>query len=258
MSGAHEEHRPFEDFAVRHVMGSLDEVESGAFRSHLLDCLECRARVGELRSIASDLADVERTERRERAAQRVETKQREAETAEGAEARDAPPPRGGRVLVIVGVLLIVLMSIWNFVLRGQNEALRELVTAFASSAETINFGEPWLEEQTAIRHQGVARAMDGSLAVMVSGTDDDARYQITLYDADGQQLRRTEAVDSINGQIRWFSPVPDAVARVDVTLDRTQGEPLIFRAVTPSTGTGDTAAPPTEAQVPSGPQPVGQ
>ncbi|HUG85449.1 MAG TPA: hypothetical protein VMM13_12835 [Euzebya sp.] len=235
MSGDKEEHRSFEDFAVRHVMGSLDEVESGAFRSHLLDCLECRARVGELRSIASDLAEVERVERRERAAQRVETKQREAQPPPDTTAISVPPPRGGRVLVVVGVLLIVLMSIWNFVLRGQNEGLRDLVAAHARSAEAINFGDPWVTMDTATGHEGIARSLNGRLAVLISGTDDDVTYRISLFDAEGHRIGiRTDSEVSMDGQVRWFGgPLPAEVVRVDVTLDRTNDQSLIFRAAAP-------------------------
>jgi hypothetical protein len=224
-----DEHRPYEDFAVRHVMGALDEAEASTFRSHLLDCAECRARVGELRSIASDLAEVERAERRERAAKLVETKERELdEDDEGLSYEE--PRRSSRVLAIGGVLLIVVLSIWNFVLRGQNESLRDYAGALQASAEVVNFGDAWATEELALGVEGIARVESGHLAVMVRGTDDASTYQLERYDADGELLD-TEALESVDGQIRYYRAVPAETHRVDVTLDRMNGETVVFRAV---------------------------
>lgn len=232
MLGNSDEHRAYEDFAVRHVMGSLDEAESGTFRSHLLDCSDCRARVGELRSIASDLAEVERAERRVRAAKLVETKEREAESVDDDDVVDDPggPGRGSRVLVVAGVVLIVVLSIWNFVLRGQNDGLRDFATALHESAEVVNFGDPWTTEQIAPGHEALARVEDNHLAVMVRGTDDGSTYQLKRYDAEGVLLD-TATVDSVDGQVRWFGgPLRAGTHRIDVTLDRQNGDTIIFRA----------------------------
>lgn len=231
MTADHDQHRPYEELAVRHVMGALDEGEAAAFRSHLLDCQDCRNRVGELRSIASDLAVVERDERRERAAQRVETKRR-------TEAHDddvaVPPPaatRGSRTVLVVGAALIVLLSVWNFVLRGQNDGLRAAVVAEQRSAAIVNFGEPWRETARAAGVEGVARSEQGALAVMVRNTDDDAPYEIRLYDERGAVLL-TDRVVSHNQQVRWFrSQVPPGVATAEVGLTRTTGRTIVFRAV---------------------------
>ncbi|CAN5227204.1 hypothetical protein BH23ACT9_BH23ACT9_27660 [soil metagenome] len=231
MLGDHDEHRPFEDFAVRHVMGGLDEAQSGTFRSHLLDCPECRARVGELRSIASELAEVERSERRERAVKRVETKEREAfEPEDEIDLTDPRPPRVTRRVTIAGLLLIVLLSIWNFVLRGQNEDLRAIAIASAESAETVNFGERWGTDELAADHTAVARMLEGKLAVLVRGTDDDATYRVSMFDGTGERLA-TYTVASEEAQVRWFGgPLRAAVVRVDVTMVRTNGETIVFRA----------------------------
>ncbi|MEE8602896.1 hypothetical protein [Euzebya tangerina] len=225
-----DEHRPYEDYAVRHVMGSLDESESGAFRSHLLDCSECRARVGELRSIASDLAEVERTERLERAAARVEIKERESEEEVAPPDLEEPPSRSLRAATIAGILLIVVLSVWNFVLRAQNSDLSTAVSALNGAAETVNFGDAWTTEDTALGHEGVARVDDGRLAILVRGTDDDATYSITFFDADGFRLDR-DRVRSTGGQVRWFvSNMPASFARAELSLQRGTGDTVIFRA----------------------------
>jgi hypothetical protein len=224
-----DQHRAYEDFAVRHVMGSLDEAESSTFRSHLLDCQDCRARVGELRSIASDLVEVERAERRERAAKLVETKEREADHDDDLDDEDEPRS-SGRLLVVVGITLIVVLSVWNFVLRGQNESLSDYAMALQDSAETINFGDAWAVEEEAPGVEGIARDEAGWLAVMVRNTDDDATYQLKRYDRDGALLG-SATVDSVDGQIRWFSgPLRADTHRIAVTLDRANGDTIIFRA----------------------------
>lgn len=231
------EHRPFEDFAVRHVMGGLDDAQQGTFRSHLLDCTECRARVGELRSIASDLAEVERADRRERAAQRVETKEREAETGTHHHRYTEPPSRTTKVLAVSGVLLLVMLSVWNFVLRGHNEDLIALAAAEIAAAETINFGQPWTTDTLRPDHQGIARVHDGRLAVMVRGTEDDATYRINLFDASGGHVR-TATEPSIDARVRWFGgPLNSEVAGVEVILVRGAGaDTIVFRALAAQAG----------------------
>lgn len=237
MTADRDAHGPYDELAVRHVMGALDRSEASAFRSHLLDCHDCRARVGELRSIASELATVERDERRERAAKLVETKERETDQEDLDEDLVHGAARGSRAMVVVGVLLIIILSVWNFVLRGQNEGLQSALEAEQDSAEVINFGQAWDAPVQAAGVEGIARVEQGSLAVMVRGTDDRAPYQANLYDADGGLLA-SEPVTSLNQQVRYFRHrVPAAVARVDVVLNRSSGQTVVFRAVGPTPGT---------------------
>jgi hypothetical protein len=119
MESGSDRHRYFEELAVSHVLGGLSESDGRVFRSHLLDCPHCRARVGELRRIANDLADVERDERRVRAAKAIDTKRREDE--EEVDADEAPTStRGSRVALFVGFLLLIGLLSWNFLLRGEN------------------------------------------------------------------------------------------------------------------------------------------
>ncbi|WP_370326815.1 hypothetical protein [Euzebya sp.] len=234
MLGDAEEHRPYEDYAVRHVMGSLDEAESGAFRSHLLDCGECRARVGELRSIASDLAEVERAERREKAARLVETKEREDEPDTDFGDFDEGPSRTIRVLAIAGLLLIVVLSVWNFVLRGQNSGLEGVIDDLQAAAATINLGEPMAVDDVAPRHEGAARVGErGEIAAVVRGTDDDDTYQVNLYDANGSVVD-TRVVRSVGGQVSFFGagPFRTEVTRVELAENRGNGQTIIFRAAT--------------------------
>ncbi len=110
-------HRYYEELAVTHVLGGLSESDGRVFRSHLLDCPQCRARVGELRRIANDLADVERDERRMRAAKAIETKRRDDDDEEVEPEETPSPSRASRVALLVGLVLLVGLASWNFLLR---------------------------------------------------------------------------------------------------------------------------------------------
>lgn len=235
MGADHDQHRPFEDLAVRHVVGALDAAEASAFRSHLLDCGECRARVGELRSIDSALADVERTERRARAAKQVETKQKERERldADEVDGTDQIPSGGQRAVMVAGLVLIIVLSVWNFVLRGQNEGMEAALSAEREAAAVVNFGVAWATASQAVGVEGVARMERGSLAVLVRGTEDTAPYRVQLHDARGALLHDVPAT-SQDAQVWYFlSQAPANVVRVDVTLDRGDGDTIVFRAEEP-------------------------
>lgn len=229
MARDRDEHRDYEDLAVRHVMGGLHDAEADAFRSHLMDCAACRARVGELRSIASDLAEVERTERRERAASTVETKQRTEEDPSPAVPTGAS--RGLRILAVVAVALLSLLSIWNFVLRGQIEGLRVALTAEQTSAEVMNFGDPWSVDIEVAGIDGAVRVQHRTLALMVTGMDDRATYRVSLYDSSGDRTTTT-VVTSDEGRLRYLrSELPASVTNIEVTLPRTDSNStVVFRA----------------------------
>jgi hypothetical protein len=115
------EHDRFDELAVGHVLGGLPSSAAAEFRSHLTGCRDCRARVAELRDIASDLAAAERDERSH---ERVKT-----EVAR----RNAADPLHGRawevsVRVLAGTLVVAVLGVlglafWNFHLRDQNAEL---------------------------------------------------------------------------------------------------------------------------------------
>jgi len=117
-------HRYYEELAVTHVLGGLSESDGRVFRSHLLDCPQCRARVGELRRIANDLADVERDERRMRAAKAVETKRRDDDDEEVAPEEPPVASRASRFGLLIGMVLLVGLASWNFLLRDFTAGLQ--------------------------------------------------------------------------------------------------------------------------------------
>ena len=189
-------HRYFEGLAVAHVLGGLDDSEGRVFRAHLLECGSCRARVGELRAIAHDLADVERDERRVRAAQAIDTKRRETEDEVDVPVDPMPSPRSSRITVVVGLILIIGLSLWNFTLRSamtlqdaQNRDMQEVLTI----AET---GSAWQVDAVAGVEASV-KSVDERFVLIVTGLDPKQLYGLYIEDAAGTViLNETPPVDA--------------------------------------------------------------
>lgn len=132
-------HRPFEDMAVAHVLGGLDTNQGRVFRSHLLECSDCRARVGELRAIASDLVGVERDARREQSANAVETKRRnEEEEADAAFVRTRPLPRW---VVVALLVIVVALTAYGLVVRGNVLRLEQLLEQRLAASAVLEHGD---------------------------------------------------------------------------------------------------------------------
>jgi hypothetical protein len=224
--GPPDDHRSYEDMAVAHVMGGLDDDEGRLFRAHLLDCGDCRARVGELRAIAHELAGVERDERRVRSAQTVEMKSRESD---GEQPPPARPRFGwvGRVAVFLGVALVGLLGAYALTLRGQIAELelrhRQQVEASAALEHgrelSIIHTAPGVTGATAKRH-------GDSVVVLLEGLDDDRVYGLyAVDDADGTSRTAYRELQSPQG------------GRLFVLLDL-QGSEDRFIVTRPSNGFG--------------------
>lgn len=180
-------HRYFEELAVSHVLGGLSESDGRVFRSHLLDCSQCRARVGELRRIANDLADVERDERRVKAAKAIETKRRETDEDEGDFDETGPDPRRSRVVALVGLVVVVALAGWNFYLRAENNGFR-------SNVEGLEFTRDLLVDGTYGRHrsptgeftQAEVRFDEDRALIVLDGVDDVGQFVIYQTNAAGE------------------------------------------------------------------------
>jgi hypothetical protein len=178
-------HRYFEGLAVAHVLGGLDDSEGRVFRSHLLECGNCRARVGELRAIAHDLADVERDERRVRAAQAIDTKRRESEDETDEPVEPPASPRSSRITVIVGLVLIIGLSLWNFTLRGAltvQETHNRSLIAMGVITET---GQEWEVVRSAADVDGTVKSKAGEFVVTVDGLDETQLYGLYVQNGAG-------------------------------------------------------------------------
>ena len=203
-------HRYFEGLAVAHVLGGLDDSEGRVFRAHLLECGSCRARVGELRAIAHDLADVERDERRVRAAQAIDTKRRETEDEVDVAVEPLPSPRSSRITVVVGLILIIGLSLWNFTLRSAmtvQDAANRQTDEMVAIAMT---GEAWQVDPVAGVDAAV-KSIDQRFVVVVSGLDPKQLYGLYVEDADGTViLSETPGVDDDGRVFRPFVLAADA------------------------------------------------
>lgn len=183
--------------AVAHVVGGLTVDQGRMFRSHLLECTSCRARVGELRAIAHDLADVERDERRTRTAKRTETKSHDGEDA------DAPvsstPRLSGRatLLMAAGLMILMALSAWNFVLRGRLQQTEQTMVLLRESAWVLQDGEVWQTAQSS-ESDGQVSTLNRDMVIMVDGLVE-RQYGIYLLGSDGRTIYHTwvEATDGM-------------------------------------------------------------
>jgi len=184
-----DEHRYFEGMAVVHVLGGLDESDGRVFRSHLLECSHCRAKVGELRALAHDLADVERDERRMRAAKAIETKRRELADEDDEEAEPPPAPPGfryyPRLMILIGVVLLMGLAVWNFTLRGSLSSQQEYVDNLGDAAEVSRLGTDIEPDLHMADVEASIQRRDDQLVLLVTELPDDAVHGVYQLDADG-------------------------------------------------------------------------
>lgn len=216
-------HRYFEELAVAHVLGGLPEAEGRVFRAHLLDCADCRARVGELRALAHDLADVERDERRQRAVQAIETKRREAEEPDDDPEETGENSRASRVTVVIGLLLVIGLSLWNFTLRqgiGRSEAR---VSELQDALIIAESGEQWRTVEAVAAVEGSVAVKDSTFLLILDGLDEDDVYGMYVLGADGAVLESGRLPDH-DGRIARTYTLPQGAARVLVTDPEETGD----------------------------------
>lgn len=185
-SESSDEHRRFDGMAVQHVLGGLSEEKGRLFRAHLLECLHCRARVGELRALAHDLADVERDEARLRAAKRIETKRREEIDEEAPPVARPSHSRRSQAGVVVLLVAVILLGGWNFFLRSTVADLEESLEVALEASRTVDAGRAW----TVDSEQGVeadVHESNGALVLNVQGLED-GEYELEVQDGAGATL----------------------------------------------------------------------
>ena len=191
---------------MAHVVGGLTLDEGRLFRSHLLECTACRARVGELRAIAHDLADVERDERRERASKRTETKERQDDEEQTIPASTSRFSGRTTLLIGVGLVLLMALSSWNFVLRSRLETAQDVMALQRRAVTVLQDGTPW-RTLTTSGAEGQVATLDRDMVVMVHDLSG-STYGIYLLDAEGETIHRAQ-VTATNGTL--FEYVDDAV-----------------------------------------------
>lgn len=213
-----DEHRYFEGMAVVHVLGGLDESDGRVFRSHLLECSDCRARVGELRALAHDLADVERDERRVRAAKAIETKRRERTDEDDDEEARLPAPPGlrayPRVLLLIGVLLLASLAVWNFGLRSTIANQQEKVDNLTQAAAVVAFGTEISPSEVMDDVQAGIKVRDDQLVLIVTGLDDESRYEIHQLDFEEGIVDSHRGIRSVDGRIHLMMNLHEDARRL--------------------------------------------
>ena len=210
-------HRYFEGLAVAHVLGGLDDSEGRVFRAHLLDCGSCRARVGELRAIAHDLADVERDERRVRAAQAIDTKRRESDEEIDETAEPMPSQRSSRTTVIVGLVLIIGLSLWNFTLRGGMMVAEDVNAHLRDAVGIADSGEPWTEVFEAPDVEGSILSKAGQFVVILDGLEDDRVYGVYALRSDNYVIDKYDVPIEESTRLVWPFDLPESTAKIKIT-----------------------------------------
>ena len=228
-------HRYYEGLAVAHVLGGLDDAEGQVFRAHLLECVDCRARVGELRAIAHDLADVERDERRVRAAQAIDTKRRDAEDGDE-EADEAPETtRASRITVIVGLVLVIGLSLWNFTLRGQLTAVQQRYDALLEARVLEDRGESWRVTPGDSSVEATVTQSGDRLVVALSGLDVDQFYGTYIFNAEDEPIETSGGWrPSPEGGYYTTTRLSEGAVKIQVTNPEEQGDGVALPGTKPS------------------------
>ena len=214
-------HRRYEEMAVAHVMGGLDESEGRDFRSHLLECTDCRARVGELRALAHDLADVERDERRVRAARAVETKRRDG-GEDGIDQDEPHRPVRPRLMTVLGVAAILALTAWNFTLRETVAQFNQDLEHSTDAAAALEFGAPATVTKRAPGVRAQAKTDRNSLVVLLDGLEDGRVYGLYLLDAMRRPLFQAGVMPT-EGRLFSLIEYPEGAEHIVVT--RPKGAP---------------------------------
>ncbi|MGI8574793.1 MAG: hypothetical protein ACR2MA_05495 [Egibacteraceae bacterium] len=212
-------HRQFEDMAVTHVLGGLAESRSRVFRAHLLDCFECRARVGELRAIASNLADVERVERRQRAAKQLETKPRDDDEDDDSDVYVEGTSRRLRLFFALGLVAMGLLASWNFLVRGQVARLEEALDQQEKAGVVRELGATWTSEQRAEGVVGTVKSYEGDIVATLDGLGEveNEVFGIYLLTAEDETLDRRPLVRVNDGRLSVLLEASPKVSRLLVT-----------------------------------------
>lgn len=219
-------HGRFEELAVGHVLGGLPTREAAVFRSHLLECRECRRHVAELRDIAADLAQAEREERR-RAATKIEVARRQ-----GPEDDDVEPPwwRGPIVMATAGVLVVVLLLgllVWNYHLRQGNRELLTTTTEREQVIETLAGGE-LVDVDLYKGVRGVVAVTGDGVAVSLVGIPEVAGEQVVVW-----------LLDDDDGAV-WRHPVTPSAGRLALHERRRGADWLVVSQQAGPLGEGPT------------------
>lgn len=168
-----DEHQRYERLAVGHVVGGLDEVDAARFRTHLVQCRDCRSRVAELRGIADALTATEREERAARASTGTTELAAREETEAPPRASDIAPARSWpwRVVAIGLVPLLVLGALaWAVWMRAEVDLTAAALRTTSDALGLVAEGEQLpLDVEPTTSLTGVVAATPDEVVVLLGG-----------------------------------------------------------------------------------------
>ena len=210
----------WDELALGHVLGGLPDADASVFRGHLAGCSQCRARVAELRSMASDLAAAEREER---ATQRLRTQTARREPAPPPEPGDGRLRRRALVAGAVVAVVLVLLTMWTAWLRDQNQELRQVADAHARTLSVLGAGTS-VPARTSGSVTGVVAVADDVVAYSLAQlpTPDPGMRLVVWVERDGQMddvaVHTPAQIAAEDGRLASTAAAEDAT-RMVVTVE---------------------------------------
>lgn len=193
-------HVRWDEMAVGHVLGGLDDVDRALFREHLASCADCRARVEELRDMASAIERV------------AATSDAPASPSEGTESdpethrrrrQGAWRERRAGVLTVAALAIALVGILWILVAVGRDSELVTTARLREATLEALGSGTP-AATTLAEGVQGIVVASDTEIAWSLTGLPDladDERIVIWFTDVD-----ETPDGPSITTDLLLFGP----------------------------------------------------
>lgn len=129
-------HLRWDELAVGHVLGDLDQVDRALFRDHLAGCADCRARVRDLRSVAEDLSQAARDEPVHGVGPHDDPDARTRQLVEGVQGRRRA------VVTVVGLVFGLLAVLFVVGLAGRESELTATALVREATLEALGSGTP--------------------------------------------------------------------------------------------------------------------
>ncbi|HEX9766938.1 MAG TPA: anti-sigma factor [Nitriliruptorales bacterium] len=188
----------WDEMAVGHVLGGLDDVDRARFREHLTGCADCRARVEELRDMAFAIERVAATQDRQ-ASPPVEPDPEVRRRRR----QDAWRERRAAFLTLVALAIALVGILWLLAAAGRDSELVTTARLREATLEALGSGTPAATTMTG-DVRGIVVSSEGEIAWSLTGLPDladDERIVIWFTDVD-----ETADEPSITTSLLLFGP----------------------------------------------------